>query len=162
MTKVFGRLSLACAILAAAFLCWQPRNAWPAEPAVEVPSADSTETAPDDTTVLPFARIPLSLSLFVRGGYDNNFQTSQSAQGSWFTNEGATLSYDLPGTATRLKLRSGVDLTYRPDQSESLTDNINAYIDGSVIHQVSERLGLNGSVYCTYRPEPDFRSNVGA
>src|SRR5439155_19991049 len=67
-----------------------------------------------------------------------------------------------PGTVTRLKLRSGADLTYRPDQSESLTDNINAYIDGSVAHQVSERLGVNGSVYGTYRPEPDFRSNVGA
>lgn len=127
---------------------------------MEVPTAGSTNAGTDDNTVFSLPHIPLSLSLSVHGGYDDNFRTSQTGQGSWFTNEGATLTYDSPGKATHLGLRAGADLTYYPDQT-GRTDNINAYIDASFLHSVSQRLKLDAAVYATYRTEPDFGSNVG-
>lgn len=159
MIKMLERNSLAVALLAAAFVFGHSTSAWSAEPRVEVP----TVAAPnDEDSGFAFPKIPLSLSIFANGGYDNNFRTSQSAQGSWFTTEGVSLSYDSPGTATQLKLHSGADLTYYPDQSGGRTDNINAYADASLKHNVSTRLTLDAIVYATYRTEPDFRSNVGA
>ncbi len=157
---MFRRGSLGYILVTAAFLFWQSRDAWPSEPVVEVPTAGSTDAGTDDNTVFSLPHIPLSLSLSVHGGYDDNFRTSQTGQGSWFTNEGATLTYDSPGKATHLGLRAGADLTYYPDQT-GRTDNINAYIDASFLHNVSQRLKLDASVYATYRTEPDFGSNVG-
>lgn len=159
---MFGRRWFGYILLIAAFLFWQPRDACPAEPVVEVPTASSTSAGADDSTVFALPHIPLSLSLSTHGGYDDNFRTSQPAKGSWFTNEGVTLTYDSPGKATHLNLRSGADLTYYPDQSGGQTDNINTYISASLVHNVSTRLKLDANVYATYRTEPDFGSNVGA
>ncbi len=129
MTKMFRRCSLGYILLTAAFLFWQSGNAWPSEPVVDVPTAGSTGASADENTVFPLPHIPLSLSLSAHGGYDDNFRTSQAARGSWFTNEGATLTFDSPGKATHLGVRAGAYLTYYPDQSGGQTDNINSYID---------------------------------
>lgn len=148
-------------ILAFGFGLGKAATIFPAEPAVEAPTDATPVTTSDETGVFTLPHIPLSLSLSVHGGYDNNFRTSQSAQGSWFTNEGVTITYDSPGKANHLNVKSGADLTYYPDQSGSQTDNVNAYLDVSLTRHVSERLKLDLSVYGTYRSEPDFGSNVG-
>lgn len=162
MNKMFRKRLLSYILVTGACVFGQSTFVMPAEPIVEVPGASPTEATPGDTTVLALGRVPLSLSLVARGGYDTNSRTSQSSQGSWFSSGAGILTYDLPGTVTQLKLDSGADISYYPDQNTSLTDNINTYVDAFLVHNVSERLRLSASAYATYRSEPDFRSNVGA
>jgi hypothetical protein len=165
MIKMLRRHSLAFTILAAALLSLQPMRVWGQEtvvevptqegPVVEVPTQNTTVSTGDETDAFSLPHVPLSLSLFTREGYDDNSRTSETAQGSFFTNEGITLSYNLP---THLKLRSGADLTYYPDRTGG---RLNTYLDLSLAYNVSPRLKLNASVNATYREEPDFSSDVG-
>lgn len=142
-------------------MSFPPVHAWGHEPVVEVITQNATVSTADEGGVDLLSRFPVRFSLSVRGGYDANFRTSGAAQGSWFTNEGVTLSYDLPNERTPLRLRSGADLTYYPDKTSGRTDRVNAYLDLSLTHNISSRLKLDASVYATYRAEPDFSSDVG-
>jgi len=121
--------------------------------------------APDQATqgsdLFWFGHIPITISLLVHGGFDDNFRTTQSSQGSWFTNEGINLAYDSPGTVTHINARAGGDLTYYPDQTGGRQDSINSFFNSSISHNISERFKVDANVYATYRTEPDFSSNVG-
>jgi len=126
-------------------------------PASAVPSATSLRSA---------TYVPLSISLSVQGGFDDNFRTMQSAHGSWFTSPAVSLLYNLPGTATRINVHSGASFTYYPDQGGAgggggQGNNINAYLNSTIVHDVSERFKLEASIYAAYRTEPDISSNVG-
>ncbi len=160
-TKMLRRHPLAFTILAVALLSFYPAHAWAEEPVVDAAAPDTTVPAGDETGAFSLPRIPLSLSLFTRDGYDDNSRTLGSGQGTWFTDEGITLSYNLSTLKTQLNLRSGADLTYYPDQT-GRRNRVNAYLDLSVTENISLRLKLDSSVYAAYRTEPDFSSDVGA
>lgn len=165
---MFGRLPIVFVFCAITPFVVMPTPGWAAEPAVEInapmsSSATSTsDSSSDESSVLSLPHIPLNVSIFTHGGYDDNFRTSQAARGSWFTEGGGNLVYDLPTVTTHLTLTAGADVTYFIDQNNGQTDNVNAYISGLLIHNVSERLKLDANVYVAYRTEPDFGSNVGA
>lgn len=160
MIKILRRHPLAF-ILVASLMSFPSMHAWGREPVVEVSTQNAMVSTADQGGVDLLSRFPVNFSLAVNGGYDANFRTSGAAQGSWFTNEGVTLSYNLPNERTPLRLRSGADLTYYPDQASGQTNRVNAYLDLSLTHNISSRLKLDASVYATYRAEPDFTSDVG-
>jgi len=115
------------------------------------------------------AYVPLRISLSLQGGFDDNFQTTQSAQGSWFTTPAVSFLYDLPGTSTQLIVHGDANYTYYLNQGSSgggtagsqQSDNINVDVGTTIIHNVSERLKLEATLYAAYRAEPDLSSNVG-
>jgi hypothetical protein len=131
-------------------------------PASAVPSGTSLRSA---------AYVPLTISLSVHEGFDDNFRTMQSAQGSWYTSPAVSLLYNLPGTATQVNVHSGASFTYYSGQGrggggggqgQGQGNNINAYVNSTIIHEVSQRLKLEANLYAAYRTEPDISSNVGS
>ena len=167
MIRVVERRFLALCIFVAAFVTTGPFIVMSAEPTVEVnpePSSSvtlPTDTGSDDSSSLSLPHIPLTISLSAHGGYDDNFRTLQQSKGSWYTNGGGSLLYDLPTRSNHFSLRAGADVTYFLDHTNGRKDSINAYISTSLIRNVSERLKLAANAYATYRTEPDFGSNVG-
>ena len=131
-----------------------------AGPASAVPSGISLRSA---------AYTPLTISLALNGGLDENFRTTQSATSSWFTNPAVSLLYNLPGTNTQVAVGAGASFTYYLDQGNSSggsgggsqKNDIDLHVDSIISHSVSERLKLDANVYATYRTEPDLSSNVG-
>jgi len=123
-------------------------------PASAVPSGISLRST---------AYVPLSISLSVHEGFDDNFRTMQSARGSWFTSPAVSLLYNLPGTATQINVHSGASFTYLDQGSGGggQRNNINAHVNSIIIHDVSQRLKLEANIYAAYRTEPDISSNVG-
>ena len=120
--------------------------------AAEAMSPSPTSAVPSGTSLLSLPYIPLSISLSVHGGYDDNFRTQQSANGSFFTSGALSALYNLPGTVTQVTVRSGGNITYYPEQSGGgQANNVNAFVNGTIIHNVSERLKLDATVYATYR-----------
>ncbi len=162
MIKMLRRRPLAFTILAATLLALQPMHVWGEEPVVEVPTQNTTTASTgDETGAFSLPHIPLSFSLFTRDGYDDNSGTSGAAKGSWFTDEGLSLAYNLSTLRTHLNLRSGADITYYPDQTSGQRNDVNSYLNLLLTYNISVRLKLDTSLYATYRTEPDFGSNVG-
>ena len=113
------------------------------------------------------AYLPLTITLSLFEGFDDNFRTNQSAQGSWFTNPAVGVLYNLPGTSTQVAVNAGASFTYYLSQGNSSggggsqNNDIDLFVDSIISHSVSERLKLEADVYATYRTEPDLSSNVG-
>src|SRR5438105_11932591 len=123
---------------------------------------------PSGISLRSTAYVPLTISLSVHEGFDDNFRTMQSARSSWYTSPAVSLLYSLPGTATQVKVHSGVSFTYYYAGQGSgggggggQRNDINAYVDSTIIHEVSPRLKLEADIYAAYRAEPDLSSNVG-
>lgn len=137
---------------------------------MEIYNQDGTvSTADDSGTTLP-PRIPVfHATVSVDGGYDDNVRTSGSwqgslsgsGQGSLFTSENLSLSYDLHGGATEVHLITGAGFTYYFDATNTRSSDVNANVALSLTHQSSSRLTFAASVSATYQTEPDFSSNVG-
>ena len=162
MIKMFRRRSGTAIFLAAAFgLAFFPA-ARSAEPTVEVPTSSSSDATSDESGVFAVPKVPLSVSVFAHGGYDDNYRTTQSAQGSVFTNAGVTIGYDSPQRVDHFNIRTGADITYYPSGNNGQQDNVNAYLSGGLTRHPSERMKLDLNVYAAYRIEPDFASNVGS
>jgi hypothetical protein len=106
-------------------------------------------------------KLPVHLTLFTEGGYDDNSDTSSNGGGSWFTKNGLRIFYNLPSERTHLDIHAGADLTYYPERTSGKSNDINSYLDGLLTHPFSTRLKLTLSVSIAYRTEPDFSSNVG-
>lgn len=163
MIKMFRTFALRGLIFASLLSCLELEAALPDQPSIEItPTSSAATTESDTTSVLSLPHIPLTVEFFTHGGYDDNFRTSQSGQSSWFVNGGGSLSYDLPSLTNRVTLRLGGDVTYFLEQTGGQKDDVNAYVDVSLLRNVSPRLKLDAKVYATYRTEPDFGSNVGA
>ena len=161
-SRIRRRCFFACILFAAFQISFALTNALGEEPAVEIVAQTGTVSTEDQGSGADLlSRLPFHFSLGVHGGYDDNVDASGAERGSWFTNGGVSLSYDLPSERTRLNLRAGADLTYYPDETMGRTNDVNAYVDLSLTHSISTRLKLSASVDATYRTEPDFSSNVG-
>src|SRR5262249_13195792 len=110
---------------------------------------------------------PLTISLSLFEGFDDNFRTTQSGQASWFTNPAVSILYNLPGTSTQVVADGGASFTYYQGNSSggsgggSQRNDINLHGSSLITHSVSERLKLEAKLYATYRAEPDLSSNVG-
>jgi hypothetical protein len=131
------------------------------EPVVEIVSQDNTITAPQDagTNWLPY--IPIHMNLSADGGYDDNVISGHGQQGSLFTRENASVSYDLPEGRTQIHLLAGAGFTYFFDAGNTRTNDVDTHLTLSLTHQISERLSFAANIYATYQTEPDFSSNVG-
>ncbi|MBA2434420.1 MAG: outer membrane beta-barrel protein [Chthoniobacterales bacterium] len=100
---------------------------------------------------------PVLISLGARLGYDSNSRTTGNTQGSAFSSQEITLSYDRLRGATQIGLLAGAGVVERFTQK---TD-VNAFLNLSVSHRVSQRLSLSANVDTAYRVEPDFSTDVG-
>jgi Putative beta-barrel porin 2 len=138
----------------------QPRSAR-GEPSVEVTSEDATSSSADGKGAGLPPRIPFHVTVSVDGGYDDNISTGQDAQGSLFSTENVTLSYDLPTGQTRVHLLASAGYTYYFDASNTRSNDVNTNITLSVAYQSSARLSFAASVNAAYQTEPDFSSDVG-
>ncbi|PYL63362.1 MAG: hypothetical protein DMF25_10710, partial [Verrucomicrobia bacterium] len=99
------------------------RSSWYTSPAVSLlyslPTTATQAGVPGPASARPSgislrstAYVPLTISLSVHEGFDDNFRTMQSARSSWYTSPAVSLLYSLPGTATQVKVHSGVSFTY--------------------------------------------------
>jgi hypothetical protein len=116
------------------------------------------------------AYVPLTIALSLHGGFDDNFGTTSSAHGSWFTEPAVSLLYNLPGTSTQIVLSASSSFIYYWQGNGnsnggggfgSQRNDINSYVRSIISHSVSERLKLEATLYAAYRSEPDLSSNVG-
>jgi hypothetical protein len=162
MTRMLRTIALSSLTLMSTICGLQLKTAASAEPAVEINPTSSSSTAGGDTTAFSLPHIPLTIELFTHGGYDDNVGTSQSAQSSWFVNGGGSLFYDLPNATTHVTVKAGADASYFFEHTSGQQDDVNVYIDGTLVRNVSERLKLDATLYATYRTEPNFGANVGS
>ncbi len=119
-------------------------------------SADAGAPLPDADTKVD-SLFPVLISLGARLGYDSNSRTTGNTQGSAFSSQEITLSYDRLRGATQIGLLAGAGVVERFTQK---TD-VNAFLNLSVSHRVSQRLSLSANVDTAYRVEPDFSTDVG-
>ena len=136
----------------------------PTEPGLPGPAS----AVPSGISLRSADYLPLTISLSLHQGYDENFRTMQSGSGSWFTNPAGSLVYNLPGTITQIALYAGSSFTYYWQGNSnggggfgSQRNDINSYVRSIISHSVSERFKLELTLYATYRSEPDLSSNVG-
>ena len=109
-----------------------------------------------------FSAAPFLISLSVRGGYDDNVNTSSFNQNeSWFTNLGASVTYTFGDPRTRFDLAAGGGVTYYFDRIGSDDYDTNFYAGFSLTHKASPRLSLSITAYATYQEEPDFSLYLG-
>jgi hypothetical protein len=109
-----------------------------------------------------FSRFPVSISLSVHGGYDDNFDTLPGGQkqGSWFTETGLVVAYKSITPRTQLNLSSNVGFTYYGSaDTNPFEPNLNLTID--LTHKVSPRLQLAMQSNTVYQREPDFQYGLG-
>ena len=142
-------------------MVFTPLNAQGQEPSAEVTTQSAAATITDQSGVNILSSLPFHFSLGVHGGYDDNFGTTASRNSSFFTTGTGNISYDLYREQTQIDLRTGGALTYFYDQTSAQNSNVDAFVDLSVVHDVSARLKLTATVDATYRTEPDFSSDVG-
>ena len=109
-----------------------------------------------------YAGAPFLISLSVRGGYDDNVNTSSiSPNESWFTNLGASVTYTFGDPRTRFDLAAGGGVTYYFDRIGSDDYDTNFYLGFTLTHKASPRLTLSTTAYATYQEEPDFSLFLG-
>lgn len=132
------------------------------EPGVEVIPQNATVSTPNEGGVDLLSHFPVHFSLGVDIGYDDNVtplgSSSGSGQGSLFTRENLTLSYDRAVERTEVHLL-GVG---RFDQFLDVgTDDKDGNVTLSLTHNFSTRLSFYASLFAAYQTEPDFSTNVG-
>lgn len=149
--------------LGACLFAFHSAGAQEVSESASTPSDVTSSDAAEGPGMTLLTKLPVHLSLSVSGGYDDNVNlASSSGQGSWFTNGGATLSYNLSDQATSVTLNSGAHIIYYPDQiSGAQKNDLNTYLNLLATHSISLRLKLNTSLFAAYQTEPTFSSNVG-
>ncbi|MEY2537531.1 MAG: hypothetical protein QOG67_1271 [Verrucomicrobiota bacterium] len=145
--------------IAAALVCLVPGIAW----------ADGESTGGGESTPLTlpdlgtgiFSRLPLHVSASVRGGYDDNVNTTQfGKQDSWFTNASAILSYTLGTPRTNLTLSTTTGITYYfANVSNQYEPDLNLSL--VLTHKASPRLSFTVNAFASYQTEPDFQYGLG-
>jgi len=109
-----------------------------------------------------FSRSSLRYSVSVRGGYDDNVNTSSVfEQESAFVSIGGTLAYNFGSPRTQLSLTTGGGYTYYlSDILGGENYDANIYLALSATHKATPRLTFAASVYASYQTQPDFDLNV--
>jgi hypothetical protein len=133
-----------------------------AQPVGEAISQDTAGSTFEEAGVGWLPAIPLQITAGVDTGYDDNVLplggSGGSGQGSLFTRENVTLSYNRPGGRTQFYLL-GIG---RFDQFLDVsTDDKDGNVTLSLTHNFSTRLSFYANVYAAYQTEPDFSTNVG-
>lgn len=109
-----------------------------------------------------YAAPPFVVSFSLRGGYDDNVNTSElNRQESWFTNAGVSLAYTFGDARTRFDLTAGAGVTYYFDHVSNDNFDTNVYLGFSLTHKATPRLTLSVTAYATYQEEPDFSLALG-
>lgn len=164
--KNFRAHERALLVLSTALFCLCPQFGYAdGEPLESASGSGDVPTEKLGTGV--FARFPVRISFFARGGYDDNVGTSViEKQGSWFTSLGGALTYEFGSPRTQISLGTNAGFTYYFDQpTNTLDDNSydpNLNLTLSLTHKASPRLTLSLSMYLAYQAEPDFSIGVGA
>lgn len=173
-----SRFRKGCGIifLAALFVCASPIRSARAggEPIVETTSDDKTvlsstdeATAVTTATANPgglgiFSRLPFHVTLSVRGGYDDNVNTSSLERtGSWFTSADLGLLYKFGSPRTQINLTGDFGLTYYFERPNSNQLEPNLSLGLSLTHKFTPRLTLSLSSYASYQVEPNFGVSFG-
>ncbi len=127
------------------------------EPSVEIVTQNSAPAGeePLPTWDRPLPRVQIFTQFHT--GFDTNSRTTQRSNGTWFTNEQLTLSYQSPHRDFPLSIVSGAGAaTYFGQRT-----NVNAFVDLSLSHRVTQRFTLSDSFDARYQAEPDLVANVG-
>ncbi len=127
------------------------------DPNVEVAAKENPTFVPTIVSnwIRPFPQLQIYTQF--HSGYDDNFRTTQSAEGAWFTDEQVTLSYHLPSRDTQLSIVAGGGATnYLEERNDA-----HGFLDLSFARAITHRLTLNASVDARYQSEPDLNTNVG-
>jgi hypothetical protein len=115
-----------------------------------------------DTGLGNYSAPPFLISLSVRGGFDDNVNTSSlNPNESWFTNLNASATYTFGDPRTRFDLAAGGGVTYYFDRVDTDDYDTNFYLGFTLTHKASPRLTLATTVYATYQQEPDFSLFLG-
>ena len=132
-----------------------------------VTSSEAQITSVEEVSTGNYSRFPFRVSVSVRGGYDDNVNTSKiNKQDSTFTNGSAAITYDFGSPRTQLSLQTGGGVTYYWDHLRNIGINnndydFNVYLGLQVVHKLSPRLTWTSNDYLTYQTEPDFTLAVG-
>ena len=121
----------------------------------------SAEENPTSVTTIvknwtrPFPQLQIYTQF--HSGYDDNFRTTPSAEGAWFTDEQVTLFYQLPSLDTQLRIVAGGGATnYLQQRNDG-----QGFLDVSFARAITHRLTLNASLDARYQSQPDLSANVG-
>ena len=146
--------------IASSLMLILPGRSWAEEPGKNV----IEESSQSDLDTGRFSRFPVRVSVSLRGGYDDNVNTTTfDEQGSAFVSIGGTLAYNFGSPRTQLSLTTGGGFTYYLDDIRGVNDDnydANVYLSLSANHKVNPRLTLAASVYLSYQTQPDFSLNV--
>lgn len=135
--------------------------------AVTTPAEGKSGSSTDLGTGI-FSPLPFKVSFYVRGGYDDNVNTSnQFKEGSPFTDVGVALTYDFGDQRTQISLETGTSYTYYWDKisAPGVNENnydISTYLRLTASHKISPRLTLSTTDYLAYQTEPDFTIAQGS
>ncbi len=154
-------------VYAAASICLVSQFAFAGGEPFVASTSESKNVPTEELGTGIYSRFPFHVSVSVRGGYDDNVNTSKiDRQESWFTNAGIALTYDFGSPRTQLSLQTGAGATYYWDQGRGVSASnqdydVNAYLSLSLLHKASPRLSLAATVYASYQTEPDFTLALG-
>jgi hypothetical protein len=147
-------------------LCWSGISAISTFAATDTDEVTSqSESTGQSSSAGMISSLPFHFSVFAQGGYDDNVlnggNSSTSAHGSFFTQDGGVVTYKTPGNNPAVYLQTGGDITHYFDISSGQTVDYNAYGDFSLAEPLSERLKVDAKVHLAYRTEPTFSANIG-
>jgi Putative beta-barrel porin 2 len=147
-------------VIASSLMLILPGRSW----AQELGKNVIEESSQSDLDTGRFSRFPVRVSVSLRGGYDDNVNTTTfNEQGSAFVSIGGTLAYNFGSPRTQLSLTTGGGFTYYLDDIRGVNNDnydANIYLSLSATHKVNSRLTLAASVYASYQTQPDFSLNV--
>jgi len=115
-----------------------------------------------------FASFPFKVSVSVRGGYDDNVDSSSfDTRESFFTSGSVGVTYDFGSPRTRITLNSGAGVTYYFDDDNDFDSDFddgnssddydfNVFLSLGVTHKATPRLTFAASIFATYQSEPNF------
>jgi hypothetical protein len=140
-----------------------PQSSTDTQSSTKIQSSSTVKTPPlnEDAGIGRFSRFPVSLSVWLQGGYDDNVLTSTNAHGSLFTSGNMALGYQFGSPRTRLTLSAGGGLSYYFDRPGNSKLDENAFLDLSLSQKATPRLTLGALLHVAYQIEPDFNYNIG-
>jgi len=157
-----NRRALFAYVLFAGLVLLSPRSA-PAQTTEAATTGPAVQifTARNSGTSLPIFSLlerPLNFSVSLSAGYDDNVDTTFSAQDSFYTSLGLNVSYSFGTERTQATLSTNASVAYYENggEGDGFEYQPNLALSLGVGHGVSERLSLSGNVFVKYSMEPDL------
>ncbi len=152
MKTMYKPLICACAVV----LALSPFSSRAGMDAADGPPADFEATGGN----LTIRDTPFSGAVSVRGGYDDNTNSSSfDAQESYFTSLYGELNADLGSPRTQFTIGLAGGATYYESNNDW---DYTATIKTVLTHRATSRLTLSARIYATYQVEPDFSLLLGS